>query len=304
MNFIVEMNAFIQWLESESLSANAQLLWFKLFNLNNRCAWKEWMQVDNQRLMHFIKANSRNTMMRARDELVDVGLLEYKRGKKGVPGSYKMIPPSVVLKEFMFTMGSKNEQNNELCSDIEQNTGQNTDSIRTEYEHHMNPIYKHKHKHKPNINKKEIDKEKKAASESSKKKNEEEDILAFVSGADFSDKVKEALKDFVAMRKSIKKPMTLVGIKCLVSQLKKMESAEERQLQILNNSIISGWKGIFPLKDGGIKNGYLREGDASNTGDGGGKNREAKPGGSSDKDERANADFENFMQQVRSHDTV
>lgn len=269
MNFVLEMNVFTQWLESYHLSSNAQLLWFRLFNLNNRCGWVEWMQVDNQRLMHFIKANSRNTMMRARDELVDVGLLEYRRGKKGVPGSYKMVPPSVVLKEFMFTMGSKNEQNNKLCSNIEQNTGQNTNSIRTEYEHHMNPIYKHKHKLKPNNNKKEIDKEKKTASETSKKKNEEEDILAFISDADFSEELKEAIRGFVDMRKSIKKPLTLNAFRLILKKLSSYSEIESVQIEILENSIMNSWQGIFPLKDknfGGGSNGSGRE-DVKSGGD-------------------------------------
>lgn len=91
MNYITEINGFEQWTEHNNLSSLAQLLWYKLVALDNRCGWIEWVTVDNLRLMAFIKCNSKNTFLRARDQLVDCGLIEYKKGKKGQPNKYRII---------------------------------------------------------------------------------------------------------------------------------------------------------------------------------------------------------------------
>ncbi|WKY45632.1 conserved phage C-terminal domain-containing protein [Eubacteriaceae bacterium ES2] len=91
MNYILEINAFERWLETNHLSATSQLLWYKLVALCNRCGWAEWIGVDNQRLMFLIQCKSEKTFIRARDSLINNGLFEYRRGKKWHPGRYKMI---------------------------------------------------------------------------------------------------------------------------------------------------------------------------------------------------------------------
>ena len=91
MNYIAEINVFNQWLETHYLSTHAQLLWYKFMNLFNKTGWQEWVQVDNLRLMVFINAGSYKTALKARDELIEKGLLTYVKGKKGQPNSYKMI---------------------------------------------------------------------------------------------------------------------------------------------------------------------------------------------------------------------
>lgn len=73
------------------LSNNAQLLWFKLMDLFNRCGWQEWVQVDTTRLMLMVGVESKTAALRARDELVSRGLLKSQRGKKGCPNRYKMV---------------------------------------------------------------------------------------------------------------------------------------------------------------------------------------------------------------------
>ena len=90
MDFIREVNAFERWLETNHLPMLAQLLWYKLFMLNNRAGWCEWIQVDNQRLMVLMGVESKNTFLRARDKLVEAGIVAYQKGKKGSPNRYKI----------------------------------------------------------------------------------------------------------------------------------------------------------------------------------------------------------------------
>lgn len=91
MNYIQELNAFERWLETNYLPATSQLLWYKLVALFNRCGWKEWITVDNQRLMVLVQCKSEKTFIRARDSLIEKGLFVYRKGKKGSPNAYRMI---------------------------------------------------------------------------------------------------------------------------------------------------------------------------------------------------------------------
>lgn len=86
----------------------------------------------------------------------------------------------------------------------------------------------------PNGTDKDIDKE----------KEEEKDILSSV-----SEPVKEALKEFISMRKKLKSPMTDRAITLLVNKLRDMTEDEDKQLAIINQSILNGWKSVYPLDE-------------------------------------------------------
>lgn len=57
-----------------------------------------------------------------------------------------------------------------------------------------------------------------------------------------------ALKDFLKMRKSIKKPMTDRAMTLLLNKLDKLGSNDNEKMEILNQSIFNSWQGIFELK--------------------------------------------------------
>lgn len=96
MNYITEINAFEQWLETHYLPISSQLLWYKLMSVCNRAGWSEWVTVDNLRLMAAMQMSREATLIKARDELIKAGLIEYKKGRKGSPNKYHMIPFTVV----------------------------------------------------------------------------------------------------------------------------------------------------------------------------------------------------------------
>lgn len=91
MAYIELLNAFHQWLESNTLPVSSQLLYFKLLNIFNRAGWPEHVQVDTLRLMGMIDANSKKTAMQARDRLVEAGFLTYEKGRKGCPNRYRLV---------------------------------------------------------------------------------------------------------------------------------------------------------------------------------------------------------------------
>ena len=90
MSYIELINGFERVCESEALPAASQLLWYKLIYLFNRRGWPEWVQVDNMRLMSVAGIRDEKTLIRSRSKLIELGLFEYKPGKKGSPGKYKI----------------------------------------------------------------------------------------------------------------------------------------------------------------------------------------------------------------------
>ena len=74
------------------------------------------------------------------------------------------------------------------------------------------------------------------------------DLLFLVeNGSSFSGNMKIALLDFITMRKEIKKPLSPKGYELLINKLNKLSPDECGRIEILENSIMNGWQGIFPL---------------------------------------------------------
>lgn len=90
MMYIDYLNRFNQWLESNALPANSQLMYFRLLNVFNRAGWPETVQVDNLRLRMMLDGQAETTVIRARDKLVDAGILRYEKGRKGTPNRYAL----------------------------------------------------------------------------------------------------------------------------------------------------------------------------------------------------------------------
>ena len=64
----------------------------------------------------------------------------------------------------------------------------------------------------------------------------------------FSKKLENTLKDFIDMRKAIKKPMTTRALELLIRSLNKLTNLEAEQIAILNQSIEHSWQTVYPLK--------------------------------------------------------
>jgi len=59
----------------------------------------------------------------------------------------------------------------------------------------------------------------------------------------------KAILDFIEFRKKIKAPMTPRAIELLKNNLNKLSQDKQTQIKIINQSIMNGWKGVFPLKE-------------------------------------------------------
>lgn len=91
MNYLLEIQAFERKMRRVPLSRDAQLLWYKLMQFANLLWWPETFNVDNKRLMEMSRIGSKHTLIDARNELVEAGLISFTPGKKGTPSSYQLI---------------------------------------------------------------------------------------------------------------------------------------------------------------------------------------------------------------------
>lgn len=99
---------------------------------------------------------------------------------------------------------------------------------------------------------KEIEIEKNIKKEKKKKETEFDSVI----NENFTDEeLKQTIYEFIKMRKAIKKPLTTRGLELMIKKLYTLSNNIEEQIQIINNSIMNNWQGIFPIKqETNIKN--------------------------------------------------
>lgn len=95
---------------------------------------------------------------------------------------------------------------------------------------------------------KEIEKEKKKDKDIEKKVKKETEFDLLINDNFNDEQIKNTIYEFIKMRKTIKKPLTTRGLELLIKKLYTMTTNIDEQIEILNNSIMNNWQGIFPLK--------------------------------------------------------
>lgn len=91
MDYIAEMTAFTDWLETNPLEPSAQTLWFHLMVIANKSGYPEWFAVANP-LLQAKAGISENTLTKHRNTLIQKGRIEYKPQGKQKAGKYKILP--------------------------------------------------------------------------------------------------------------------------------------------------------------------------------------------------------------------
>ena len=210
MSYIDLINGFERVCESEALPAASQLLWYKLIYLSNRRGWPEWVQVDNMRLMSVTGIKDEKTLIRSRNKLIELGLFEYKPGKKGCPGKYR-------IKEETFTGIFPVNMPVNIPVNMPVKTPVKTpDIIR----------YKTKTKTKKSISKDIPEKQ----------------------AVEPDDVVLEAFAEFETYRSEIGKPLTDRARQMAMNKLFELSDDNSERAAIIQQTIICGWSGFYPLK--------------------------------------------------------
>lgn len=99
------------------------------------------------------------------------------------------------------------------------------------------PIPYNKPDEKPDKKQKERKKEVNSYDEVIKEKIEDEEV-------------KEAIYEFIKMRKLVKKPLTNNALNLLIKRLDKLATDSKDKVEILNQSIVNNWLNVYPLKSG------------------------------------------------------
>lgn len=81
MTYIDMLNEFYDFCECNTVSAGAQLLYYTLLGINNRCAWNEWFSRTNVSLSGKMGV-SEKVLIRARNELKTLGLIDFITSRK------------------------------------------------------------------------------------------------------------------------------------------------------------------------------------------------------------------------------
>lgn len=90
---------------------------------------------------------------------------------------------------------------------------------------------------------------KKESKKESKKRNKDINLEVLIDNYTSNNELKDTIIDFLEMRKSIKSPLTDVGLKRMLNQITKLADEDSEKIEILEQSIINSWKGVFPLKE-------------------------------------------------------
>ena len=64
-----------------------------------------------------------------------------------------------------------------------------------------------------------------------------------------SPDVREALFAFVESRRAIRKPLSSHALHLALLELDKLAANDADKIAIVNQSVLNGWQGLFPLKD-------------------------------------------------------
>lgn len=68
----------------------------------------------------------------------------------------------------------------------------------------------------------------------------------------------EAIHEYIKFRKGIKSPMTDRAITLTINRLNTLSHDKNEQIKIINQSIMRGWKSVYPLEDDGKSRGQPR----------------------------------------------
>ena len=91
MEFIKQINSFLE-ISAGNIPPNAFAIYLRLFQINNKCGWKEWFTVSDYWLGMAAGISRRETIVNALNLLRQKNLLEFERGKGKNPSRYKLYP--------------------------------------------------------------------------------------------------------------------------------------------------------------------------------------------------------------------
>lgn len=215
-----------------SLTSNEQLLYHSLLLINNSIHWVEWFRYTDEDLKVFTRMGI-TAIRNARNALKQYGMIDFVPSKaRGTSTKYKICDTFCTYQINLQT--NYKQPTNEVQTNYKPNAYKDIDGdgdINTGNNPPLSP---------------------KGDKSAKSKFNPEEMIL------DFTDDVElqAALKDFVKMRKSIRKPLTTArAFKGVFNRLAELSSSTAEQVQLVNTAVERNWLTVYKSDTSNISGG-------------------------------------------------
>ena len=196
-----------------------------LLSIDNDLLFQEWFGCSDRRLQDMTNVGSVNTITKAKNRLKQLGWIDFKTaGKKTT--LYKLTTPvATVCETGTATKLETATRDTETAYETDTATVCETDTATLRRQ------------------------DKTARQDKTKKKIQKENpldllIADYTQNADLLD----ALRGFVEMRKKAKAPLTEHALSLLLKKLDGLGHSDAEKVEIVNQSVMNNWKGLFPLK--------------------------------------------------------
>ncbi len=123
-NYIKFLNAFYAWEQKNPLTPIQECILMRILRHVNASGWCEWVKISNSELINELRISCKNTFVNNRNRLMELGLIQYKAGKKGKPSNYKLNMPQ--KKEIIYSFGKKENIGEKGITDIPNNIPKNS----------------------------------------------------------------------------------------------------------------------------------------------------------------------------------
>lgn len=90
MNYILEINAFYDWLETNKVSDSSIVLWHALMHINNKCGWKREFAVAISTIENKT-GMSKSSILRSRNALAQAGRIVFRSREGQQSAVYSLI---------------------------------------------------------------------------------------------------------------------------------------------------------------------------------------------------------------------
>lgn len=286
MGYLELLNRFYDLLQRSQVSNNAQLLYYTLLQIDNKCSWSDWFSRTNISLCGMMGI-SENAMKRSRAELKQMGLIDFKPskrrgestqyhicglGEEGKKDEGKEIKPSFCTVQTDTQMDTQTDTESEepsFCT-VQMDTQSDTQTDT-----------------KPDTQSDSINRQRQKPRQRQKQKKDIADAAQETCVQ--NPRLDAAVKEFVDYRKKIRKPMTSRAVTMLLNRLEELAPGDDAaKIAILDQSVFHSWTGVFPLKE---DRGSGRDGQGSS-------GNEERGSGSS------NNRFHNFPPSATSYDAL
>ncbi|MGI5997859.1 MAG: hypothetical protein ACOX89_04250 [Lutispora sp.] len=229
MNYIKEINAFRNYLKTNPLDATTQALWYVIIDYHNSEGWQKWITIENSRLIAELGI-SEKTLIKHRNKLIQAGLIDYKsQQRKKSSGRYCL---------FSFEQGEAGRNKN-----TSQTAGKITAECSADWKADCTADWK--------ADPSDIYKQKETKQKERKKGSEQDSTYQkIIDDYTQDENLKEAIWGYIQMRISKKAKPTDRALKLVLKNLSLMSGGDlQMKIDILNQSIMNNWTGIFPLRE-------------------------------------------------------